>query len=190
MNSWRMPACLFAFGDGPRARAEIYLTGAEAEDRAVWRGRLVAFTVFRRAAAPKRARHPTERSEEGLQSSGAWPPPNRALWRGRLVAFAVFRSAAAPKRARHPTELSGEDVFSRVYSLPEGGRPEARVASNRAVWRGRLEACRVFRRAAAPKRAASNKAVWRERVVAFTVFCRVGAPKRARPPHEQSGECV
>ena len=30
MNSWRMPACLFAFGDGPRAPAEIYLTGAEA----------------------------------------------------------------------------------------------------------------------------------------------------------------
>ena len=32
MNSWRMPACLFAFGDGPRARAEIYLTSTSVED--------------------------------------------------------------------------------------------------------------------------------------------------------------
>ena len=51
-----------------------------------------------------------------------------------------------------------------AFSLPEGARPEARAASNRAVWTVRL--------------------------VAFKVFRRVRASKRARHPTEQSGECV
>ena len=78
----------------------------------------------------------------------------------------VCAGGCAPRSARgiEQTQSSLESAFTCVQSLPEGARPEARAASNRAVWRVRL--------------------------VAFRVFRRVRAPKRAPHPTEQSGECV
>ena len=57
-----------------------------------------------------------------------------------------------------------EEEEEEKEEVEEGARPEACAASSRAVWRVRLVAFRVFRRAC--------------------------APKRARHPTEQSGECV
>ena len=83
----------------------------------------MAFRVFRRVLAPKRARHPeehctstVERAFSGVYSlpEGAGPEARvasrRALWRERLVAFTVFQRVLAPKFAGHPTEHSGESV--------------------------------------------------------------------------------
>ena len=121
------------------------------------------YRVFRRAAAPKRARHPTEHSGEGaqlrLQFSGGWPSNRAAIQQSTLErAFSGGlleggRPEAPPRSARGIQQSTLERAFSGVYSLPEGGRPETCAASNRARWRGRLVAFAVFRRAAAPKRA-------------------------------------
>ena len=180
-------------GGRPEARA--------ASNRALWRGRLVAFTVFRRAAAPKRAR----------------PPTNRGLWRVRLMAFTVFRRAALQQSTL-------ERAFSGVYRVfRRAAAPKRARPSNRALWRGRSVAFTVFRRVAIQQsghptehsgkgvqwrsfgrrpprsvqrvdrpeaRAASNRALWRGRSVAFTVFRRAAAPKRARHPTEHAGEGV
>ena len=51
-------------GARPEARA--------ASHRATWRVRLVAFRVFQRALAPKRARHPTEHSGERTSRESAF----------------------------------------------------------------------------------------------------------------------
>ena len=127
------------------------------------------------------------------------------------MAFIESSGGRPPRSARGLQQSTLERAFSGVYSLPEGGRPEARAASNRALWRGRLVAFTVFRRAAAPKRARppTNRGLWRVRLMAFTVFRRAAlqqstlerafsgvyrvfrraaAPKRARHPTEHSGE--
>ena len=60
-------------------------------------------------------------------------------------------AAAILALARH--DAASNSASSHVYSLPEGGRPEARAASNRALRRERAVAFTVFREVAAPKRA-------------------------------------
>ena len=60
--------------------------------RALWKERLVAFTVFQSAGPEARA------------------ASHRALWRERPVVFTVFGRVLAPKRARHPTDHSGQTV--------------------------------------------------------------------------------
>ena len=108
--------------------------------------RLVTFTVFRRVAAPKRAPHPTEHSGESV-----------------AVAFTVFREVAAPKRA---ATSNMKRAFSRVYSLPEGGRPAHRIQhSTRERAFSRVYSLPESGRPEA--RAASNRALRRERLVAF-----------------------
>ena len=64
--------------------------------------------------------------------------------------------------------------------------PRPRAASDRALWRVRLVAFRVFRRVRrgrARVRAASDRALWRVRLVAFKVFRRV---RRARTPRARA----
>ena len=160
----------------------------------------MAFTVFRRVAAgePPSARGIQQSGLEstfsgvrslsedgGRRAPQACAASNRAVWRGRsIMAFTVFRGVAAgepPKRARHPTERSGEGVLVALQSSERWpASPQAHAASNRAAWRARLVAFKVFRRMAAgepPKRARhpTERAVW---------------PPSARHPTKRSGEGV
>ena len=60
----------------------------------------------------------------------------------------------SPRSVRRIQQSTRERAFSGVYnSLPEGGRPEARAASNRALGRERFVSFTVFRSLVSPKRA-------------------------------------
>ena len=104
--------------------------------------RLVTFTVFRRVAAPKRAPHPTEHSGESMQSrlrsSARWPPEARATSNMKRAFSRVYSLPEGGRPAHRIQHSTRERAFSRVYSLPESGRPEARAASNRALRRERF----------------------------------------------------
>ena len=90
-----------------------------ASNRALWRKRLVAFTVFRSprgAPGPCRAPHPTEPSGESVYSGVySLPEPRRSR-------------AHAP----HPTEPSGESVCWRLQSAGAAAEPWDNIARARA----------------------------------------------------------
>ena len=85
-----------------------------------------------------------------------------------------------------------ERAFSRVYSLPEGGLPEARAASNRALWRESVQSRLQSHGGWTPRSARRIQQSALERAFSrvYSLFQRAAAPKRAPHPTERSGEGV